>query len=175
MDWTHDLIAQLRELWAIDGLSTIEIGKRMGVSKNSIVGKAHRLNLPSRGNPIKRKILYGPPPPPKPPRPQANPKCTLPTLDSVSGAEVIQMPRRLERPKPVVREPPPPKSPKKTIEDFAKLRPKEGCLYPSGDKKPYLICEAPVHGVIKQDGTIHWYSYCHKHYMLCYSRRSDVA
>jgi len=54
MDWTDDAIARLRTLWA-EGLSTAEIGRRLGVSKNAIVGKAHRLNLPARPSPIIRK------------------------------------------------------------------------------------------------------------------------
>jgi GcrA cell cycle regulator len=38
--WTYDEILQLRTLW-FQGLSTAEIGRRTGVSKNAIVGKAH--------------------------------------------------------------------------------------------------------------------------------------
>ncbi len=50
--WTSDVIATLRHLWE-EGHSTAEIGRRMGVSKNAIVGKAHRLDLPSRPSPIR--------------------------------------------------------------------------------------------------------------------------
>jgi len=53
MEWTDDTIARLRDLWA-DGLSTAEIGRRLGVSKNAVVGKAHRLSLPARPSPIRR-------------------------------------------------------------------------------------------------------------------------
>jgi GcrA cell cycle regulator len=53
MDWTDDDIQRLRTLWA-EGHSTAEIGRRMGVSKNAIVGKAHRLDLPGRPSPIRR-------------------------------------------------------------------------------------------------------------------------
>jgi GcrA cell cycle regulator len=54
MEWTSDSIDQLRALWS-EGHSTAEIGRRMGVSKNAIVGKAHRLNLPPRPSPIRRE------------------------------------------------------------------------------------------------------------------------
>jgi len=54
MDWTQEAIDRLRALWA-EGLSTAEIGRRMGVSKNAVVGKAHRLNLPPRPSPIRRE------------------------------------------------------------------------------------------------------------------------
>jgi GcrA cell cycle regulator len=40
MEWNEESIARLRAFWA-EGLSTAEIGRRMGVSKNAIVGKAH--------------------------------------------------------------------------------------------------------------------------------------
>jgi GcrA cell cycle regulator len=53
MVWTDERIEQLRELWA-EGLTTGEIGKRLGVSKNAVVGKAHRLGLKGRPSPIKR-------------------------------------------------------------------------------------------------------------------------
>jgi GcrA cell cycle regulator len=58
MDWTDETIARLRALWA-DGHSTAEIGRRMGVSKNAVVGKAHRLNLPPRPSPIRRDGVSG--------------------------------------------------------------------------------------------------------------------
>lgn len=53
MDWSTEAIEQLRGLWA-EGHSTAEIGRRMGISKNAVVGKAHRLHLPARPSPIQR-------------------------------------------------------------------------------------------------------------------------
>ena len=53
MEWTDEVIGQLRALWA-EGHSTAEIGRRLGVTKNAIVGKAHRLDLPARPSPIRR-------------------------------------------------------------------------------------------------------------------------
>lgn len=53
MEWTEEAVARLRQLWH-EGHSTAEIGRRMGVSKNAVVGKAHRLNLPARPSPIRR-------------------------------------------------------------------------------------------------------------------------
>src|SRR3712207_2734250 len=73
MDWTAEAIDQLRALWA-EGHSTAEIGRRMGVSKNAVVGKAHRLNLPARPSPIRREaegsLRVGPPPRRTPPAPR---------------------------------------------------------------------------------------------------------
>ena len=51
IDWTTDRIKTLMALWA-EGVSTLEIGRRLGVTKNSVVGKVHRLGLPKRQSPI---------------------------------------------------------------------------------------------------------------------------
>ena len=42
MEWNDETIARIRALWS-EGYSTAEIGRRMGISKNAVVGKAHRL------------------------------------------------------------------------------------------------------------------------------------
>ena len=53
MEWNDETIARIRALWS-EGHSTAEIGRRMGISKNAVVGKAHRLSLPARPSPIRR-------------------------------------------------------------------------------------------------------------------------
>jgi GcrA cell cycle regulator len=73
MEWTDETIARLRELWA-EGHSTAEIGRRMGISKNAVVGKAHRLNLQSRPSPIRRDAGEAAP------RPHTPRRVTGPTL-----------------------------------------------------------------------------------------------
>jgi GcrA cell cycle regulator len=52
-DWNDVATRKLRDLWA-EGHSTAEIGRRIGVSKNAIIGKAHRLDLPARPSPVRR-------------------------------------------------------------------------------------------------------------------------
>ena len=52
MAWTEEKIKQLKKLWA-KGKSTVEIGRELGISKNAVVGKVHRLGLDSRPSPIK--------------------------------------------------------------------------------------------------------------------------
>ena len=50
-EWNLQQIAELERLWA-EGLSSTEIGKKMGgLSRNAILGKAHRLGLAGRKNP----------------------------------------------------------------------------------------------------------------------------
>ncbi len=50
--WTPDLIDQLSALWD-QGLSTAEIGRKLGISKNAVIGKAHRMALTPRPSPLK--------------------------------------------------------------------------------------------------------------------------
>lgn len=50
--WTVGETDQLRQLWA-EGHSSAEIGRRLGRTKNAVVGRVHRLALPGRLSPIK--------------------------------------------------------------------------------------------------------------------------
>ena len=50
-EWSDDLTQKLRELWT-QGFSTNEIGRRLGVSKNAVIGKDRRINLERRPSPI---------------------------------------------------------------------------------------------------------------------------
>ena len=54
MTWTEDRISKLKKYWQ-EGMTTVEIGKKLGVSKNAVVGKAHRLELDARPSPIKKE------------------------------------------------------------------------------------------------------------------------
>jgi len=45
--WTEERDAQLIADWAA-GFTTAQIGERMGISKNSVIGRAHRLRLEGR-------------------------------------------------------------------------------------------------------------------------------
>jgi len=49
--WTEERDAELREYWAGD-LSASQIGAKMAMNKNQIIGRAHRLKLPLRGVPV---------------------------------------------------------------------------------------------------------------------------
>ena len=83
MDGRHD--PRVRQLWS-EGHSTAEIGRRMGVTKNAVVGKAHRLDLPARPSPIRSG---GSPRPSSAPRRQPVPRLadTMP-LSSLRDANV---------------------------------------------------------------------------------------
>ncbi|MDD3669503.1 MAG: GcrA family cell cycle regulator [Alphaproteobacteria bacterium] len=56
MTWTDDKIKQLKKLWQ-KGRTTAQIARELGLSKNSIIGKIHRMDLTSRPSPIKKKAV----------------------------------------------------------------------------------------------------------------------
>ena len=49
--WDDLKLKQLEDLWK-QGLSISKIGDLIGVSRNSVAGKAHRMGLPKRTSPI---------------------------------------------------------------------------------------------------------------------------
>jgi GcrA cell cycle regulator len=51
LEWTAKRTEKLAELWET-GAPTSEIGRKLKVTKNAVVGKAHRLGLPQRQSPI---------------------------------------------------------------------------------------------------------------------------
>lgn len=53
-EWTPERITALIALWE-EGLTTSEIGARLGITKNAVVGKVHRLGLPKRQSPIRER------------------------------------------------------------------------------------------------------------------------
>jgi len=61
MSWTDERVAVLTKLWG-DGKTAAEIAKELGgVTRNAVIGKAHRLKLSNRVSPIaapkKKKIV----------------------------------------------------------------------------------------------------------------------
>jgi GcrA cell cycle regulator len=53
MSWTDERIEQLRKMWE-GGMTASQIAEELGgVSRNAVIGKAHRLGLQSRPSPVK--------------------------------------------------------------------------------------------------------------------------
>ena len=50
--WNDEKLKQLKVLWE-EGHSISFIGEKLGVTRNSIAGKAYRMKLPKRQSPIK--------------------------------------------------------------------------------------------------------------------------
>jgi GcrA cell cycle regulator len=81
MSWTDERIETLRKMWD-SGLTATQIAEELGgVSRNAVIGKAHRLGLASRPSPV------------KPNAPEA--KAAAP------AAEAAPAPRPAPAPKPV--------------------------------------------------------------------------
>lgn len=54
MSWTDERVATLKKLWG-EGRTAAEIAKELGgVTRNAVIGKAHRLKLSSRVSPIQQ-------------------------------------------------------------------------------------------------------------------------
>ena len=56
LQWTDDRLEKLKKLWE-EGLSISQIGKELGVSRNAIAGKVHRMKLSKRQSPIAPKTV----------------------------------------------------------------------------------------------------------------------
>jgi GcrA cell cycle regulator len=55
MSWNEQKIQMLKDMWG-NGYSASEIAKRLGgMTRNAVIGKAHRLKLSSRPSPIRRE------------------------------------------------------------------------------------------------------------------------
>ncbi len=63
MSWTDERVALLKKLWC-EGRTAAEIAKELGgVTRNAVIGKAHRLKLSNRISPIQQdnqKIILTP-------------------------------------------------------------------------------------------------------------------
>ena len=71
MSWTDERIERLRELWS-QGVTASQIADELGgVSRNAVIGKAHRLGLQSRPSPVKPNEPDAPAPAAEKPKPAA--------------------------------------------------------------------------------------------------------
>ena len=111
-EWTEGMIARLRELNSDQTLSRAEIGRRLGVSKNAVMGKARRLGLPSRPRPIN---------PSGQPRKHVRTRPAVPTLASLIA--LVTVPAVPERPEP-------------------RFMVRTSCQYPLNSGRPWRFCEA---------------------------------
>lgn len=156
MDWSTEAIERLKALWA-EGHSTAEIGRRMGISKNAVVGKAHRLNLAARPSPIRREATGDRPaqaPAPRAPRPATAPRSTLGT--TIPSTIVPTSP-------PVVAAVPPAPS---VVRAFPRLGATRSCCWPIGEPgtPSFRFCSAEA---------LSGKPYCQEHAAVAYVRARD--
>ena len=57
MTWTRERIERLTLLWADRRLTATDIAAKLNTTRNSVIGKAHRLGLPHRKEAPARKRL----------------------------------------------------------------------------------------------------------------------
>ena len=115
MSWTEERIDTLRKMWE-GGQTASQIAEALGgVSRNAVIGKAHRLGLQSRPSPVVPKeveakpapapvaeVVAAPPPPPAPVAPPAPPppapitQAAPPAVTQVSAPKPITITTPLE-------------------------------------------------------------------------------
>jgi len=165
MEWNEDAIVKLRALWA-EGHSTAEIGRRMGVSKNAVVGKAHRLNLASRPSPIRRDGEKSP----RRRQPRRVSGSTLPALSApMATLSVVESPRSADRPAPTERVIPVLRAVPASPRPGARVNP---CCWPIGEPgtRSFRFCDVDAIG-----GKPYCEDHAAKAYVRVRDRREDVA
>ncbi len=155
-DWSDAVVLNLRTLWA-EGHSTAEIGRRLGVSKNAIVGKAHRLHLPPRPSPLRKGCENAPSQ--KQPR-RAPSKLTLPPL-----AEPVPVSALPREPPSLIGQVTPPRDLRPSARSISESR---QCCWPIGEPgtPSFRYCDQQING----RGP-----YCAAHAGVAYARRQPRA
>ncbi|WP_332818579.1 GcrA family cell cycle regulator [Sphingopyxis sp.] len=91
MSWTDERIESLRNMWE-KGLTASQIADELGgVSRNAVIGKAHRLGLKSRPSPVKaaekaKPVKAAAPAAPKPAAPVSAPRAAAPVAPRPAAA-----------------------------------------------------------------------------------------
>ena len=152
MAWTPDLIKELKRLWN-KGLTTVEIGNRIGMSKNAVVGKAHRLGLEGRPSPIKRDKKK------ETVTVRATKKVTPAPKEEVTQSSILP-PEPVFEVEPIVEQVLPKKKKHKGVQ-LVDLKP-NSCRWPEGDPKDPDFCFCGQECV---PGKI----YCEEHCAIAYS------
>ena len=88
--WSDAETAALREIWGNLEITISEIGRRLGKSKDSVKGKAHRLHLSARPSPIIRRDPDEPAPAPRAAAQAA--AQTLPAMLAMAHMRDLQTP-----------------------------------------------------------------------------------
>lgn len=133
--WAKWELELLRKLWD-EGLSCSQIAAQLNCrSRSAVIGMSHRMGLPPRASPIKRKVYE-----PRDPNKAAQPKApSAPKPDRLGRVKrEAAVPEKRE---PVVKRKTvdPERIGTLTLDECQDVR---GCLWPSGDR-PFTFCGAP--------------------------------
>jgi len=151
VEWSEEEIQKLRQLWD-EGYSSSVIGRRLGRSKNSIVGKVRRAGLPARPSPLKTQL--------DPTLARAKDylrrsiqrqrtRGTLPPLPSVTAispfglikpTEFIAKPMITPKPRAEPKPKPKPQSPWAIPKPSGQVAP---CCWPLNNGRPWRFCGGP--------------------------------
>jgi GcrA cell cycle regulator len=154
-EWTPERNATLRNLWN-EGVSSGQIAARLGMSKNAVIGRAHRMHLASRGSPIVRHMDPAVAAARAAARVAARPKPTRLTAHLISTVLTPRDPSRT------------PLTPPKSRPDLYPSR--MGCQFPLWDDR-----DDPRYGTHCLGPRQHASPYCGEHHRRCYSTRVALA
>ena len=119
--WNHTLVELIKKLW-IKGRSAREIGAQIGVSRNAVIGKIHRIGL----NKASRQV------------PKLTAKSTKPKVEPVR--KILNPPKQAAPPEPMVQ------GPQGSI-SLAQLRYRRTCAFPiSGIGADLRYCGSSIKG-----------------------------
>jgi len=156
MEWTNERVDELRRLWG-QGQTASRIAELLGgITRNAVIGKAHRLGLRGRPSPIRRDESHEPGQPASRPSRISAPAAAL----AEELTRDIQPPPEAPMPAPVA---PPMPAAAKTLRSGSKA-----CSWPMGDPKQpgFHFC-----GEEAEPGR----PYCAAHCLQAYQRKSDAA
>ena len=178
MEWTEQRIEVLRKLWG-QGQTASQIAAILGgITRNAVIGKAHRLGLTGRPSPIKREAGASPQPRR---RAAAAPARRMPGAGQPGGVHGQPLPQthassmpaqhaRVQTPAtPVARETPvAPPAAKPAAPRAAAHTGSKTCSWPMGDPKQpgFHFCGEPA-----EIGK----PYCHQHCHVAYHKKSEAA
>jgi GcrA cell cycle regulator len=162
MSWTDERIALLKRMWK-EGKSAADIAKALakGVTRNAVIGKAHRMGLSGRPSPIKK--------PPSAPKKEAPRKEVLKAAPAtkkaappvtVSGVKHNPLLREVAEPRKFEKEPIPPGGGVALIDLTERM-----CKWPIGDPREddFTFCGRNI-----RQGT----PYCPDHAGMAYQSSS---
>jgi len=180
MEWTEQRIEVLRKLWG-QGQTASQIAAILGgITRNAVIGKAHRLGLTGRPSPIKREAGASP----QPRRRAAGPARRMPGAGQPGGVHGQPLPQthgvshagsavpqqaRVQIPSaPATREIPVAPPAAKPAPRAAAHVGSKTCSWPMGDPKQpgFHFCGEPA-----EIGK----PYCNQHCHVAYHKKSEAA
>jgi GcrA cell cycle regulator len=164
MSWTDERIEILRNLWD-RGMSASQISEQLGgnITRNAVIGKAHRLGLKSRPSPVKADSARRAPPQAAAPKAAPPPVVVSAPIAPVHRAMPTESFERAPMVPPMPSPAPVPRRPRAEGEKVITLLDLSDkiCKWPIGhpDEEDFHFCGSPVN-----PGT----PYCAEHCAVAY-------